>query len=244
LAQPPPARARLLPQIREREERLKLALWASGEQFWDYDLRRGELHWLRAEDSGQAPDIGVQTAVEEDHRIHEEDLPQVRERLRQHLDGTKPVFLSEPGPGYARAGAWSNATPTAARSVSPAPPATSPPAAMPSTNTGLPDEVMRSMNEAVAVLDWAQQYVTINPAFTRTTGYAAAEVLGNNASLLDSTQHDPAFYGHIREQMARQGRWAGEMWQRRKDGEEFLCEIESNRGARRQRPAAALRDRC
>jgi PAS domain S-box-containing protein len=82
-------------QIREREERLKLALWASGEQFWDYDLQGGQLHWLRAEDSGQAPDIGVQTAVEEDHRIHEEDLPQVRERLRQHLDGTKPVFLSE-----------------------------------------------------------------------------------------------------------------------------------------------------
>ncbi|MGO4779020.1 triple tyrosine motif-containing protein, partial [Lysobacter sp. 2RAB21] len=31
-------------QIREREERLKLALWASGEQFWDYDLQRRELH--------------------------------------------------------------------------------------------------------------------------------------------------------------------------------------------------------
>ena len=38
-------------QIREREERLKLALWASGEQFWDYDLVRGALHWMRGDDS-------------------------------------------------------------------------------------------------------------------------------------------------------------------------------------------------
>ena len=34
-------------RIRDREERLKLALWASGEQFWDYDVARDELQRMR-----------------------------------------------------------------------------------------------------------------------------------------------------------------------------------------------------
>ena len=60
-------------QIRDREERLKLALWASGELFWDYDLARGELRSMR--DAGRRgqqrrPDISIQTDVEQRHEIH------------------------------------------------------------------------------------------------------------------------------------------------------------------------------
>jgi len=58
------------------------------------------------------------------------------------------------------------------------------------------------------------------------TGYGDVEVIGRNGSLLDSAQHDPAFYRDIREQLRRHGRWSGEMWQQRKDGEEFLCAYE------------------
>jgi diguanylate cyclase (GGDEF)-like protein/PAS domain S-box-containing protein len=60
------------------------------------------------------------------------------------------------------------------------------------------------------------------------TGYGDNEVVGRGAELLDSTQHDPAFYRHIRDIVNRQGRFSGEMWQRRKDGEEFLCAIEAS----------------
>src|SRR3546814_7080080 len=60
------------------------------------------------------------------------------------------------------------------------------------------------------------------------TGYGDEEIAGRGADLLDSPQHDPAFYRHVREIAARQGRFSGEMWQRRKDGEEFLCAIETS----------------
>jgi diguanylate cyclase (GGDEF)-like protein/PAS domain S-box-containing protein len=221
-------------QIREREERLKLALWASGEQFWDYDLRRGELHWLRAEDSGQAPDIGVQTAVEEDHRIHEEDLPQVRERLRQHLDGTKPVFLSEHRVRN-EDGAWTwvrtrgrvverDAEGRAVRVAGTARDITISRRA--ERERRIASEVLRSMTEAVAVFDRDFRFVGINPAFARMTGYGEAEVVGRPTSLLDSSQHDPDFYSQMRADLERNGRWSGEMWQQRKDGDEFLCWIQ------------------
>ncbi|MCA0395262.1 MAG: EAL domain-containing protein, partial [Proteobacteria bacterium] len=89
-------------------------------------------------------------------------------------------------------------------------------------------EVLRSMTEAVAVIDRNFDFVSVNPAFLRMTGYEETDVVGRNSSLLDSLQHDAAFYQHIRDQIRKRGRWNGEIWQRRKDGEEFLCQIESS----------------
>jgi diguanylate cyclase (GGDEF)-like protein/PAS domain S-box-containing protein len=241
-------------QISEREERLKLALWASGEQFWDYDLRRGELHWLRAEDSAQAPDIGVQTAVEEDHRIHEEDLPQVRERLRQHLDGTKPVFLSEHRVRN-EDGAWTWVR-TRGRVVERDPQGRAVRVAGTARDITISrraererriaSEVLRSMTEAVAVFDRDFRFVGVNPAFARMTGYGEAEVVGRPTSLLDSSQHDPDFYSQMRADLERNGRWSGEMWQQRKDGDEFLCWIQGgvvhDAGGQRSHYVAVLSD--
>ena len=87
-------------------------------------------------------------------------------------------------------------------------------------------EVLRSMSEAVCVLDRGFDFVSVNPAFSRMTGYGEAEVIGNNASLLDSAQHTSSYYTEIRDTLQHQGRWSGEMWQLRKDGEEFLCAYE------------------
>ena len=87
-------------------------------------------------------------------------------------------------------------------------------------------EVLRSMSEAVCVLDRGFDFVSVNPAFSRMTGYGESEVIGNNASLLDSAQHTSSYYTEIRDTLQHQGRWSGEMWQMRKDGEEFLCAYE------------------
>ncbi len=224
-------------QIREREERLKLALWASGEQFWDYDLARGVLHRMRADDgSVHASEIGMQSQVEDEHEIHEEDLPRVRDRLKQHLRGEATLFLSEHRI-RGRSGTWSwvrargrvverDASGRAlrvsgtARDISASRNA--------ERERRVASEVLRSMSEAVAVCDRDFQFVSVNPAFTRITGYGDTEVIGRPTSLLDSSQHDPEFYRLMREELERNGRWSGEMWQQRKDGDEFLCWIESS----------------
>src|SRR5690606_25931157 len=88
--------------------------------------------------------------------------------------------------------------------------------------------VMRSMSEAVAVLDAAQCFVAVNQAFSRMTGYQEEEVLGKPVALLDSDQHDEAFNQAVVASLRREGRWSGETWKRRKDGEEILCRQESN----------------
>jgi diguanylate cyclase (GGDEF)-like protein/PAS domain S-box-containing protein len=83
-------------------------------------------------------------------------------------------------------------------------------------------EVLRSMDEAVAVTDLEFRFVSVNPAFSRITGYSEEEVMGQSAALLNSAQHSDEFYRRMREATVRYGHWKGETWQRRKDGEEFL----------------------
>jgi diguanylate cyclase (GGDEF)-like protein/PAS domain S-box-containing protein len=222
-------------RIRNREDQLKLALWASGDQFWDYHLLRNEMQRMRvSDDVRNASDITVETEVDTDHQIHRDDLPKVRDQLRQHLRGNTPLFLSEHripdengqwmwirargrvverdenGRALRLAGTMRNITHSRHAE----------------RERRIATEVLRSMNEAVSVLDRQFDFVSVNPAFSRMTGYGDVEVIGRNARLLDSTQHDPAFYQDIREQLQRHGHWSGEMWQQRRDGDEFLCAYE------------------
>jgi len=116
--------------------------------------------------------------------------------------------------------------PRAIRCAWPVPPATSlwPRRAERERRVAL--EVLRSMSEAVAVIDLDFCFISVNPSFSRITGYAEEEVAGQNSSLLDSSQHSIEFYRRVRDILERTGHWAGEMWQRRKDDEEFLGWIE------------------
>jgi PAS domain S-box-containing protein len=193
------------------------------------------MHSMRVQDDVRsASDIRVDTEVESNHRIHRDDLPQVRDRLRQHLRGNSALFLSEhriPGDN----GSWiwvrargrvveRDANGRALRVAGTARNITHSRHA--ERERRIASEVLRSMNEAVSVLDRDFNFVSVNPAFSRMTGYGDIEVIGRNASLLDSAQHDPGFYTEVRMQLERHGRWSGEMWQQRKDGDEFLCAYE------------------
>ena len=224
-------------QIREREERLKLALWASGEQFWDYDPVRGTLHWMRGDESvGPDMDIDLSMASAEDLQIHPEDLPDVKDRMRRHLRGEEGLFLSEhrvrrPDGGWTwirtrgrvvernEEGRALRVAGTA-RDISISRRA--------ERERRIASEVLRSMSEAVTVFDREFGFVSVNPAFARMTGYQQSEVVGRPTDLLDSGRHDPRFYANWRSELKRHGRWSGEMWQRRKDGEEFLCWLQSS----------------
>jgi diguanylate cyclase (GGDEF)-like protein/PAS domain S-box-containing protein len=59
----------------------------------------------------------------------------------------------------------------------------------------------------------------VNRAFTEITGYLPEEVIGQKPHMLSSGRHDQGFYQAMWEQMAHEGRWQGEIWNRRKSGE-------------------------
>ncbi|HRN61240.1 MAG TPA: EAL domain-containing protein [Luteimonas sp.] len=223
-------------RVRDREERLQLALWATGERYWDYEVGSGMLHRLAPESrhapSGRmAEDLNPATDL-----IHPEDQAMVRQRVADYLAGRSDTFLAELRIAKDRGGwVWMRARGRAVERDAAGHITRIAGTALNITDTRAADrelrisgEVLRSMNEAVAVIDRNFDFISVNPAFLRMTGYDESDVIGRNASVLDSLQHDAAFYQHIREQIRRKGRWTGEIWQRRKDGEEFLCLIESS----------------
>jgi len=218
-------------QIREREERLKLALWGSGEQFFDYDLRSGEMHRMRVEDQSGAPEIGMVTRAVSPAEIHPDDAALVTERLQLHLDGGAPEFQSEHRVrGSNGQWRWVRARGRVVERDADGRPVRVAGTVRDVTHSRreerdrrIASEVLRSMAEAVVVIDLDYCFMSVNPAFSRMTGYTEEEVLGHSASLLDSSQHEQAFYHQLRADLVTNGHWAGEIWQRRKDGSEFLC---------------------
>jgi len=225
----------LLGEIREREQRLNLALWGSGDEFWDWNIPENSLYRLGANQLlGQGSDEAMSTDQWRNQSIHPDDLPRVQKLLQEHIVGQTDVYESEHRIRNAR-GEWiwvrsrgkiverDNAG-NPLRMAGTARDVTLIRRAERERRIAL--EVLRSMSEAVAVIDLDYSFISVNPAFSRITGYSEEEVLGQDSNLLDSSQHSTDFYRRVRDILERTGHWAGEMWQRRKDSEEFLGWIE------------------
>lgn len=94
--------------------------------------------------------------------------------------------------------------------------------------------------EAIIVTDEDGKFIDVNPAFSQMSGYAAAEVLGQPASLLRSGRHAPEFYAGMWQSTCREGRWQGEVWNRRKNGEIFVVWLSISRVEHAGRPVRCV----
>ncbi|WP_295960720.1 EAL domain-containing protein [Rhodoferax sp.] len=75
--------------------------------------------------------------------------------------------------------------------------------------------------EGVLVTDPEQRILRVNRAFTQSLGYSDAEALGKTLSLLKSERDTDVYFSAIQRALRRTGKWAGEIWSRRKNGEVF-----------------------
>jgi diguanylate cyclase (GGDEF)-like protein/PAS domain S-box-containing protein len=82
--------------------------------------------------------------------------------------------------------------------------------------------VFDAIQEGIAVTDAEGAILSVNPAFTEITGYAACEVIGKSPSILKSNHQDPSFYRAMWGELLSKGEWRGELWNRRKNGEAYL----------------------
>jgi diguanylate cyclase (GGDEF)-like protein/PAS domain S-box-containing protein len=75
--------------------------------------------------------------------------------------------------------------------------------------------------ECMMITDANSVILKVNQAFVETTGYTAAEVVGRTPALLQSGRHNADFYRVMWETIKTTGGWQGEVWDRRKNGEEY-----------------------
>ncbi|MNI89211.1 Nitrogen fixation regulatory protein [compost metagenome] len=86
----------------------------------------------------------------------------------------------------------------------------------------LTSEVFNSTAQGILVTDAAGVIKSVNPAFTKLTGFTEAEVLGKQPNVLKSGRQSKDFYGSMWSEIRAKGVWQGEIWNRKKSGEEYL----------------------
>ncbi len=80
-------------------------------------------------------------------------------------------------------------------------------------------KVFEHSGEAILITDADNRIVSINPAFTKITGYRLQDVRGKSPDILSSGNQDDNFYQAMWNALEQEGHWQGEVWNRRKNGE-------------------------
>jgi diguanylate cyclase (GGDEF)-like protein/PAS domain S-box-containing protein len=88
--------------------------------------------------------------------------------------------------------------------------------------------VLANVAEAVMVTGMDNRIITVNPAFSRISGYSAAEVIGSPPEIFGAESQTATFQQEIQQALDEQGLWAGEVRHRRKNGELFVAWLSTN----------------
>jgi diguanylate cyclase (GGDEF)-like protein/PAS domain S-box-containing protein len=86
----------------------------------------------------------------------------------------------------------------------------------------------QNSSEGMMVTDAEGMILSVNPAFSRISGFSADEVVGHQAYELTSGQQDINFFSRMRQHISDTGHWEGEIWHQHKNGEHYLVWLRFN----------------
>jgi PAS domain S-box-containing protein len=92
------------------------------------------------------------------------------------------------------------------------------------TQLRLAASVFDNAGEGILITDKDNNILSVNRAFTEITGYSPEEAIGRDPRMLSSGRQSSAFYDALWASIRQTGRWQGELWDRRKDGQ-YYCEL-------------------
>ncbi|WP_442800718.1 EAL domain-containing protein [Shewanella sp. AS16] len=218
--------------IRASEERLKLALWASGDGMWDWSISKDQVYRTNMAPLS-AYGSGTQTLID---NIYPEDRARVRQALTDHLEGKSAFYEAEyrieQQPGeliwlldrgkvvetdgnrqpVRMAGTHKDIT---SRKLT-------------ENELRLSSQVLQSMNEAVVVGDLNFRICSVNPAFSAITGFSQQEVYNQHFLFLALGKRQRQSYLNIERQLLRHKHWAGEIKIRTRNRKSILIWLEIN----------------
>jgi diguanylate cyclase (GGDEF)-like protein/PAS domain S-box-containing protein len=207
---------------------LSFVFEGSGDGMWDWNLITGEVayskQWkamLGFLDNEFGDDFKLWQG-----RIHPEDLEMVMSDVQSYLDGITDRFSNEhrllcKDGSYK----WILTRGTAITRS-----ADGKPLRMMGTHTDLTlsklaDNQLRiaaiafESQQGMMVMDANCNFIQVNQAFTKTTGYTSADLVGKNPRVLASGQHNKDYFTAMWQSIRLHGSWAGEILNRRKNGQ-------------------------
>lgn len=215
------------------EERWKFALEGAGDGVWDRNLQTGEVVFSKRfmEIHGFAAHELENQAEAWQARIHPDDLDRIEADRLAYFSGNKSIYANERRM-QARDGRWKWIL---SRGMVVSRDAQGLPLRMIGTHSDITERhereealrlastVILTMDEATIVTNARNDILSVNPAFTVITGYAASEVIGKNPSLMASGMHSGTFYQDMWNQLASSDSWHGEICNRRKSGSLYMA---------------------
>ena len=216
--------------IRESEERLKLTLWSSGDELWDWDIYGGQVHRSNIWGTLDFPQDSIRTTGAYDANIHENDIERVKAALNQHLDG-QTEFYETAYRAKTFKGEWVwilDRGKVVKRD----------PNNHPLRMTGTLKNIqhlkqaeeqlylfkrsIENISEGVFITNTDFKFVSVNNAYCNYTGETREKAL---ASYLFFHQYPDAFTDEIKKSLRQRGNWSGEVESLRTNGERFEMEL-------------------
>jgi len=220
-------------ELIESEYRWKYALEGAGEGVWDWDIKTGHMFMSRRlkEILGYAEDEYVNSFAKWKQNLHPDDLRTVMDALDTYLEGKSPEFSVEERL-RCKDGSWKW---TLMRGMVVSRDDDGKPLRMIGTHTDITerhirDESLRlsstvfdTMSEAVLITDVEGYIVSVNPSFTKITGFSPEDVIGKTPAMLSAGTEGPDIYTSMRNSLDTDGSWSGEVVNRRKTGEHYVA---------------------
>lgn len=218
-------------QIALSEERLKLSLWGSGDEMWDWDIETGNIFRSNIWGSLEFPRDGHRSGKsDEESNIHPMDQERVREALNKHfygetdhfeaayrvkgkdenwvwiLDRAKIVERDEKDNALRMTGTIKNISQFKQKEE----------------QLRLFEKAIGNISEGMFILDSEYRFVEVNEACCKISLRNRAEFIGN---LLTFDLYPENFSTQIRTMLKQQGRWANEVEAVRGDNSHFHMEL-------------------
>lgn len=214
--------------LRISEERWKFALEGAGDAVWQWDFAKDDVRFSKRlyEILGVSEGEIGHTFEDCRHFIHPEDLPRMREDLKNYFKGHSATFVTEHRVICKDGGTkWLLVRGMAVSRDENGKPISMIGTQSDMTERKLADEQLRiaaaafESQEGMMVTDAHGIILRVNRAFEELTGYSAAEVIGQTPAVLKSGRQGEDFYQEMWGVIEQQGHWEGEIWNRRKNGE-------------------------
>ncbi len=232
-------------QLRDSEQRWKFALEGAGDGMWDWNPKTDKavysLRWK--EMLGYAENEFQDTGAAWVEHLHPDDKDRVLTIFQEYFASDRPLHSFELRM-RCKDGSWKWIM---CRGKLIGRDAAGNPLRMIGTHTDITErkqaeEQLRiaatafDSQEGMIVTDADSVILRVNQAFTAITGYTSKEAVSQKAGFYKSGRHSRDFYREMWEIIKRTGAWRGEVWDRRKNGEEFplwltISAVKDNSGA-------------
>ncbi|WP_166423113.1 EAL domain-containing protein [Paraglaciecola sp. 20A4] len=216
--------------ITESEERLKLTLWSSGDELWDWDIYQGQVFRSNTWGIMDFPqdDIRVNSAYQAN--IHQNDLKRVQDALNEHLQDKSEHFeVTYRASTFKGEWLW-----VLDRGKVVSRDSNNQPLRMTGTfknisHLKVAEEQLKlfkrsieTISDGVFIADTSFRYISVNNAYCKYTGETREQAL---ASYFAFHQYPGAFTEEVKKSLRQKGNWNGEVESRRINGEKYEMEL-------------------